>query len=464
MLNAFSPDAIVGRIGRIDGESVTAANALALLAAYAAPPGVPINIDYRWRWKEKAGEAWEDDWYIINIPARSPDGITRENAITVDPQTELYGRIRAYRRSSSERYWSQFEEDSRKTESWRWTFEPQLKLLRKAAVVFSIAILLGLLRGVFHLEILRTPVVIAVRGVLFFVILAIFSAIFAGVATLIDTGIERRRGRGADWRKLSEEARLLYENGKYTDAIMAGRKAVDAADKTLGPDDPNLAMILDNLAGAERAFGAHWDAVPRLRRSLAIREKSFGSEHPDVAASLINLAAELFVQCRYAQSEPLYKRALAIRERALGPEHPGVATVLDSLAENYSAQRQFAQAEPLYERALAIREKALGPEHPDVAIVLDHFSGLYYAQGSYTEAETLLKRGLAIKEKSLGANQPGLAQTLHHLVTVYEAAGRIKEAQQLERRAVDEQEHQRIEKRLAQELFGRHDLLPPWQK
>jgi tetratricopeptide (TPR) repeat protein len=50
-----------------------------------------------------------------------------------------------------------------------------------------------------------------------------------------------------------------------------------------------------------------------------------GPEHPDVATSLNNLAALYRDQGEYAAAEPLYKRALAIRDKALGPEHPLVA-------------------------------------------------------------------------------------------------------------------------------------------
>ena len=55
---------------------------------------------------------------------------------------------------------------------------------------------------------------------------------------------------------------------------------------------------------------------------MAIREKALGPEHPDTAASLNNLAALYYAMGDYAKAEPLYRRALAIYEKALGPEHP----------------------------------------------------------------------------------------------------------------------------------------------
>ena len=64
-------------------------------------------------------------------------------------------------------------------------------------------------------------------------------------------------------------------------------------------------------------------------------ERALGPDHPNVATSLNNLAVLYKTQGRYADAEPLYKRSLAIREKALGPDHPDVATSLNNLAALY---------------------------------------------------------------------------------------------------------------------------------
>ena len=83
-------------------------------------------------------------------------------------------------------------------------------------------------------------------------------------------------------------------------------------------------------------------AMPKLsrllKRSLAILRKTLGPDHPDVAAVLNNLAELYHDQGRYADAEPLYKRSLAIREKALGPDHPDVATSLNNLALLYETK------------------------------------------------------------------------------------------------------------------------------
>ena len=88
-------------------------------------------------------------------------------------------------------------------------------------------------------------------------------------------------------------------------------------------------MLYDNQ-------GRYAEAEPLYKRALAIREKALGPDHPDVALSLNNLAFLYDKQGRYADAEPLYKRSLAISEKALGPDHPDVATSLNNLAALYS--------------------------------------------------------------------------------------------------------------------------------
>jgi tetratricopeptide (TPR) repeat protein len=67
------------------------------------------------------------------------------------------------------------------------------------------------------------------------------------------------------------------------------------------------------------------EAEPLYRRALAIDEASYGPEHPDVAIDLNNLASLLQDTNRLAEAEPLYRRALAIDEASYGPDHPRVA-------------------------------------------------------------------------------------------------------------------------------------------
>ena len=77
---------------------------------------------------------------------------------------------------------------------------------------------------------------------------------------------------------------------------------------------------------------------------------SYGPEHPNVARDLNNLAQLLQATNRLAEAEPLMRRALAIEEASYGREHPNVARALDHLAQLLQATNRLAEADPLMRR------------------------------------------------------------------------------------------------------------------
>ena len=56
-----------------------------------------------------------------------------------------------------------------------------------------------------------------------------------------------------------------------------------------------------------------------MRRALAIDERAYGPDHPNVAIGLNNLAQLLQATNRLSEAEPLMRRALAIDERVVRP-------------------------------------------------------------------------------------------------------------------------------------------------
>jgi tetratricopeptide (TPR) repeat protein len=93
---------------------------------------------------------------------------------------------------------------------------------------------------------------------------------------------------------------------------------------------------------------------PLHQRALGIREKALGPDHPDVASSLNNLAALYHTQGRYAEAESPCQRALGIREKALGPDHPDVGPVLENYAVLLRKLDRVTEAESMDMRAQAI--------------------------------------------------------------------------------------------------------------
>lgn len=213
------------------------------------------------------------------------------------------------------------------------------------------------------------------------------------------------------------------------------QRVLAICENVLGPEHPDTASSLNNLAELYRNQGRYAQAEPLFQRALAIREQVLGPEHPNTAASFNNLAALYYNQGLYPQAEPLYQRALAIREKVLGPEHPDTALSLNNLAALYSHQGLHAQAALLSQRALAICEKVLGPEHPNTAISLNNLAARHSAQGHYAQAEPLYQRALAILEKALGPEHPNVATCLENYASLLRKMDRAAEAEQLVARA-----------------------------
>jgi tetratricopeptide (TPR) repeat protein len=84
----------------------------------------------------------------------------------------------------------------------------------------------------------------------------------------------------------------------------------------------NLAWVLGDLAGARALH----------ERALHIRETRLGPDHPDTAHSLNNLANVLRAQGDLDRARTLHQRALAIYETRLGTDHPSTVRSRRNLA------------------------------------------------------------------------------------------------------------------------------------
>lgn len=97
--------------------------------------------------------------------------------------------------------------------------------------------------------------------------------------------------------------------GKLDEAEPLYRKAVEIGESVLGPDHPDLATWLNNLATLVRDRGDLDAAEPLQRRALSIGEKVLGPAHPDLGAQIINLASLLTVRGVWRVGAAVFGRA-----------------------------------------------------------------------------------------------------------------------------------------------------------
>ena len=237
--------------------------------------------------------------------------------------------------------------------------------------------------------------------------------------------------------ELNHQAVELYQTGHYAEAEPLLKRSLDIREAQLGPDHPDTAQSLNNLAALYELIGRYDDAEALFQRSLDIKEEQLGPEHPDTATSLNNLAGLYESVGRYAEAEPLYQQALAILEARLGPQHPVTATSLNNLALLYRLMGRYADAEPLYQRSLVIFETQLGPQHPVTATSLNNLALLYRLMGRYADAEPLYQRSLDIRETQLGSRHTSTADSLNNLAALYSSMGHYADAEPLFQQSLD---------------------------
>jgi tetratricopeptide (TPR) repeat protein len=116
-----------------------------------------------------------------------------------------------------------------------------------------------------------------------------------------------------------------------------------------------------------RAEGKHARATSLSLRALRLLEKAEGSDHPDVANVLNTLAGVHEDQSEYPEAERLYQRAVKIMENAVGDADVEQLRIqsLRNLAGIYRVQGKYKKADLLYRQALAAAQKTLGPTPPD---------------------------------------------------------------------------------------------------
>ena len=233
---------------------------------------------------------------------------------------------------------------------------------------------------------------------------------------------------------------LEQERGRYPEAETALTRALTLWQKGPNPNDPAIALTLNNLAGVYQNQGRYAEAEPLLLRVLAIDEATSIPGSPNVGW----LADEPWPD-RGQAARPLCRGGrhsivgpLAIFEKALGPNNINVAMVLNNLAALNQSLGRYADAEAMSKRSLAIKEKIYDSDHPDVAMTLGNLATIFSDQRRYVEAEVMFKRELAILEKKFGADSPEVASVLQNLGGLYYHQNRLPEAETILKRGLED--------------------------
>jgi serine/threonine protein kinase/tetratricopeptide (TPR) repeat protein len=212
---------------------------------------------------------------------------------------------------------------------------------------------------------------------------------------------------------LNRLAGAVEDEGDYVEAERLDRQALEMLERLGETNGVAAAQIKGSLARVLRWLGQGEDAETMFQEALAIQRRLEGDHRAEIAATLNNLGVLLGQRGEWAKAEPLIREAVDLIRSVRGPEHPEVAAAMSTLGTVLEENGDLAGAEAAYRESLAMRERLLGAEHPDTARSLYALAGLQQIQGDAAGALASCRRILALRGDVLPDLHPMVAAALH---------------------------------------------------
>ncbi|MCH8168468.1 MAG: tetratricopeptide repeat protein, partial [Proteobacteria bacterium] len=172
------------------------------------------------------------------------------------------------------------------------------------------------------------------------------------------------------------------------------------------------------------------EAETAFLRALEIQENLLGPDDPSLAIILNNLGKVYWKRKDFARAEPLFQRARGIMRAAhgeLSPEHALLTNALGALYDDWAEQpgeaARRAEAQRLKDEALRIARAVRGERHPEVSQYLHNLAVLLARQGDFAGAAERALRAVAIM-LSLGLlDHPDTQQRIAELLHFWDKSG-----------------------------------------
>ena len=178
-----------------------------------------------------------------------------------------------------------------------------------------------------------------------------------------------------------------------------GQRALGLFEKLYGAHSRKVSNALEVLALCHLEMNQADVAIPYLERGLAVRKQVLGPEHPDVALMVHNLGMVARQFDRYEEAERYYLEALRLRIQATGPQHSDVGISYNNLGNLAFFRKRFDEALVYAQKAMVIFEKTVGPESGLMGNALSIAGHAEKGRRRFAVAEEYYRRALEIRRK-----------------------------------------------------------------
>ncbi|MEO3785246.1 FxSxx-COOH system tetratricopeptide repeat protein [Actinocorallia sp. B10E7] len=231
---------------------------------------------------------------------------------------------------------------------------------------------------------------------------------------------------------------------RLDEALTLAEEALTVAERTLRPDNPDLARFVGEVALCHAALENHERRLQlELRATRIVEDAPLEPDHPTLGARAQQLASAYRELDRLDEALDVAQRGLRIAETAFGPDHQNAAYHLNTLASIHRRRGELDLALRAGRRAQAIIERVYEFPHPDVADMLGGVAQTLVEQGRHAEAAPKFRRAYEIVRQLNGRFHPEVEGYASQLATTYEKldAPRLDDAVTFRTIALEGAEH-----------------------
>jgi tetratricopeptide (TPR) repeat protein len=167
--------------------------------------------------------------------------------------------------------------------------------------------------------------------------------------------------------QLLEKVDELNAKKDYDAALPLLDRCLLLKENALGPDDPQVAEVLEMIAGAYWDKGDTKRALPYFQRSLKIKETFFGKDSPKLTITLGMLGLTCKAEQLNTAAIDYLERCLAIQDKQPNRDDKNILGLLNNLANLYHSQTNHEKALAALQRSQTIKEGLFGKESKEVA-------------------------------------------------------------------------------------------------
>jgi tetratricopeptide (TPR) repeat protein len=217
---------------------------------------------------------------------------------------------------------------------------------------------------------------------------------------------------------------LLYEQGRYDDALKELRLSVEIRERLDDGDNAATANTLEALGACLAMLGRDAEGLPYLERALAMVRR-LDSPHPEVFVNALDTLGFCLRRLgRAGDALPLHLEALKAN-RKLSPNGSYLLTItLANVGMCLQDLGRAGEALPYLDEALAIRRRLFPKTHAAVATALNNKAACLHELGRTQESIPLLEESLTIRRQMLPPDHPRVAQSMNNLAVALSNVGR----------------------------------------